>query len=124
MYSQKVMEHFLNPRNVGEIEGANAVAEVGNTSCGDIMKMYLNIEDGIIKDAKFRTYGCCAAIASSSVITEMIKGMSIKQALELKNSDVIEALDGLPPVKAHCSVLAEQAVREAIEAYNKGGAEK
>lgn len=120
MYSQKVLEHFTNPRNVGEIKDANAVAEVGNTRCGDIMKMYLKIEDDIIKDASFQTYGCCAAIASSSVITEMIKGMSIKQALELKNSDVIDALDGLPPVKVHCSVLAEQAVREAIESYKKG----
>lgn len=120
MYSEKVMEHFANPHNVGELEGANAVGEVGNTQCGDVMRMYLKIEDDVIKDASFKTYGCCAAIASSSVATDMIKGMSLDEALKLKNSDVVAALDGLPPVKVHCSVLAEEAIRLAIDNYKKG----
>src|SRR5574344_1397860 len=117
MYSKKVMDHFSNPRNVGELENANAVAEVGNAKCGDIMKMYLYIEDDIIKDIKFKTFGCGAAIATSSIATEMIKGKSIKEALELTNKAVIEALDGLPPVKIHCSVLAEEAVNSTIQHY-------
>ena len=119
MYSEKVMEHFANPHNVGEMEDANAIGEVGNTHCGDIMRMYLKIEDNVIKDASFKTFGCCAAIASSSVATDLIKGKTIDEALELKNSDVVDALDGLPPVKVHCSVLAEEAIRQAIENYRK-----
>jgi nitrogen fixation NifU-like protein len=117
-YSQKVMDHFSNPRNVGEIIGANGVGEVGNAVCGDIMKMYLKINnDKIIEDVKFKTFGCGAAVATSSIATEMIKGKSIDQALELSNKAVIEALDGLPPAKIHCSVLAEQAVKAAISDY-------
>ena len=123
MYSEKVMEHFANPHNVGELEGYNAMGEVGNAHCGDIMRMYLKIEDDIIKDASFKTFGCCAAIASSSVATDMVKGKSVDEALSMKNSDVVEALDGLPPVKVHCSVLAEEAIKLAIENYRKGGGE-
>lgn len=119
MYSEKVMDHFMNPRNVGEIENAAGVGEVGNAKCGDIMKIYLDIEDGIVKDAKFKTFGCGSAIASSSMATEMIKGKTIQEALELSNKAVAEALDGLPPVKMHCSVLAEQAVRAALLDYAK-----
>ncbi len=119
MYSEKVMEHFANPHNVGEMADANAVGEVGNAHCGDIMRMYLKIEDDVIKDASFKTFGCCAAIASSSVATDMIKGKTVDEALQLKNSDVVDALDGLPPVKVHCSVLAEEAIRQAIENYKK-----
>ena len=120
MYSEKVMDHFANPHNVGELEGANAVGEVGNARCGDIMKMYLKIEDGVIKDASFKTFGCCAAIASSSITTDMIKGLTIEEALKLKNSDVVNGLDGLPPAKVHCSVLAEEAIKNAIDNYRKG----
>lgn len=120
MYSEKVMEHFTSPHNVGVLEDYNAVGEVGNAHCGDIMRMYLKIEDDIIKDASFKTFGCCAAIASSSVATDMIKGMTIDEALKLKNEDVVEALDGLPPVKIHCSVLAEEAIKKAIENYREG----
>ncbi|NLT97467.1 MAG: Fe-S cluster assembly scaffold protein NifU [Christensenellaceae bacterium] len=120
MYSEKVMEHFANPHNMGELEDYNAVGEVGNAHCGDIMRMYLKIEDNIIKDASFKTFGCCAAIASSSVATDMIKGMTIDEALKLKNEDVVKALDGLPPVKIHCSVLAEEAIKKAIENYREG----
>jgi nitrogen fixation NifU-like protein len=120
MYSEKVMEHFTNPHNVGEMEDANAVGEVGNARCGDIMRMYLKIHDDVIEDASFKTFGCCAAIASSSVATDLIKGKRIDEALRLKNSDVVEALDGLPSVKIHCSVLAEEAIRQAIENYRKG----
>lgn len=119
MYSEKVMEHFASPHNVGELKDANAVGEVGNPQCGDIMRMYLKIEDDVIKDASFKTFGCCAAIASSSVATDMIKGKSVEEALALKNSDVVEALDGLPPVKIHCSVLAEEAIKSAIDNYRK-----
>ena len=114
LYSEKVFDHFSNPRNVGEIEDANGVGEVGNARCGDIMKMYLKIEDGIIKDVKFKTFGCGAAIATSSMATEMIKGKPLDEALKLTNKAVVEALDGLPAVKIHCSVLAEQAVKAAI----------
>ena len=117
MYSEKVMDHFSNPRNVGEIENANAVGEVGNAKCGDIMKIYMDIEDDIIKDVKFKTFGCGAAIATSSIATEMVKGKSVKEALELTNKAVVEALDGLPSQKIHCSVLAEEAVKAAILDY-------
>ena len=116
-YSQKVMDHFMNPRNTGEIADANAVGEVGNSVCGDIMKMYLKIKDDVIEDVKFKTFGCGAAVATSSIATEMIKGKTIEEALTLSNKAVIEALDGLPPAKLHCSVLAEQAVKAAISDY-------
>lgn len=117
MYTAKVMEHFSNPRNVGEIENANAVGTVGNARCGDIMKIYMLIEDEIIKDIKFKTFGCGAAVATSSMATELIKGKTIKEALTLTNSAVAEALDGLPPAKMHCSVLAEEAIKAAISDY-------
>lgn len=119
MYSEKVMDHFANPRNVGEIEDANGVGTVGNAKCGDIMKIYLKIEDNIIQDVKFQTFGCGAAIATSSMATEMVKGKSLEEALTLTNKAVAEALDGLPPVKMHCSVLAEEALKAAIEDYMK-----
>ena len=120
IYSEKVMDHFQNPRNVGKIEDADGVGEVGNAKCGDIMKIYLKVDDnGIITDVKFNTYGCASAIATSSMATELIKGKSVKDALALTNSAVVEALDGLPPVKVHCSVLAEEAVRSAIADYYK-----
>lgn len=119
IYSEKVMDHFSNPRNVGEIEDASAVGEVGNAVCGDIMRIYLKIEDNIITDVKFKTFGCGAAIATSSMATEMIKGKSLDDALELTNKAVVEALDGLPPAKLHCSVLAEEAVKAAISDYYK-----
>ena len=120
LYSEKVMDHFTNPRNVGEIEDAQGVGVVGNAKCGDIMKIYLEIdENDIITDCKFKTFGCGAAIATSSMATELIKGKSVKEALTLTNSAVVEALDGLPPVKVHCSVLAEEAVRSAIADYYK-----
>lgn len=124
MYSDKVMDHFMNPRNVGDIEGANGVGEVGNPKCGDIMKMYLQVEDNIIKDVKFKTFGCGAAIATSSMSTELIKGKTLEEAWELTNKAVAEALGGLPPVKMHCSVLAEQAIHRAINDYRiKNGLE-
>lgn len=124
MYSEKVMDHFQNPRNVGEIEDAQGIGEVGNAKCGDIMKVFLKIEDNIIKDAKFQTYGCGSAIASSSMATELIIGKSVDEALNLTNVAVAEALDGLPPVKMHCSVLAEEAIRKAINDYRvKNGME-
>ena len=119
LYSKKVMDHFENPRNVGEIADADGVGEVGNATCGDIMKIYLKIKDDIIEDVKFKTFGCGAAIATSSMATELIKGKSVEQALELTNKAVIEALDGLPPAKIHCSVLAEEAVKAAIVDYYK-----
>ena len=119
-YSEKVMDHFANPRNVGEFEDAQGVGVVGNAKCGDIMKMYLQIdENDVISDCKFKTFGCGAAIATSSMATELIKGKSVKEALALTNSAVVEALDGLPPVKIHCSVLAEEAVKAAIADYYK-----
>ncbi|MBQ3404333.1 MAG: Fe-S cluster assembly scaffold protein NifU [Oscillospiraceae bacterium] len=117
LYSDKVMDHFRNPRNVGVIEDADGVGEVGNARCGDIMKMYLKIDDGIISDVKFETFGCASAIASSSMATELIKGRPISEALSLTNKAVAEALDGLPAYKMHCSVLAEEAVRLALEDY-------
>ncbi len=120
MYTEQVMEHFTNPRNMGELLDANGVGEVGNAKCGDIMKIYLKIENGIIEDVKFKTYGCASAIATSSIATEMIKGKPVEDALKLSNKAVVEALGGLPPHKIHCSVLAEQAVKEALWNYYEG----
>ena len=117
LYSEKVMDHFTNPRNVGEMENADGIGEVGNAKCGDIMKIYLKIDNNIITDVKFNTFGCGSAIASSSMATEMIKGKSVDEALELTNKAVVEALDGLPPHKIHCSVLAEEAVKAALKDY-------
>jgi len=116
-YSEKVMEHFKNPRNVGEMENPDGVGHVGNPVCGDIMELYIKVKDSIIVDAKFKTFGCGAAIATSSMVTELVKGKSIKEALKISNKAVAEALDGLPPVKMHCSVLAEEALKSAIEDY-------
>ncbi|MBE7056394.1 MAG: Fe-S cluster assembly scaffold protein NifU [Ruminococcaceae bacterium] len=116
-YSEKVMDHFMNPRNVGKIEDADGVGEVGNAKCGDIMKMYIKVENNILVDVKFNTFGCASAIATSSMATELIKGKTVEEALELTNKAVAEALDGLPPVKMHCSVLAEEAIKAAIEDY-------
>ncbi len=122
LYSEKVMDHLRNPRNVGEIEDADGIGEVGNAKCGDIMKMYLKIDAGIITDVKFKTFGCGSAIATSSIATEMIKGKSVVEALELTNKSVVEALDGLPSYKIHCSVLAEEAVKAAVkDYYDKNG---
>jgi len=119
MYSEKVMEHFANPRNVGELTEYNAVGEVGNAKCGDIMKIYMKIEGDVIKDVSFKTFGCGAAVATSSMATELVKGKTIKEALNITNKAVTEALDGLPNEKIHCSVLAEQAIRAAITDYYK-----
>jgi len=119
VYSEQVMDHFVNPRNVGEIEDANGIGEIGNAKCGDIMKMYIKVENGIIVDVKFKTFGCGSAIATSSIATEMIMGKSIEEALTLSNKAVVEALGGLPAHKIHCSVLAEQAIRAAIADYYK-----
>lgn len=118
LYSEKVMDHFRNPRNVGVIENADGIGEVGNARCGDIMKIYLKIEDEKIKDVKFETFGCGSAIASSSMATELIKGKPVSEAMELTNKAVAEALDGLPPHKMHCSVLAEEAIKKALEDYS------
>ncbi len=123
-YSKEVMDHFRNPRNVGELENANAIGEVGNAKCGDIMRMYLDIDDesGVIKDVTFETFGCGSAIATSSMATEMVKGHTVKEAMKLTNQAVVEALGGLPPQKIHCSVLAEQAIKAAlVDYYNKKG---
>ena len=117
LYSEKVMEHFRNPRNVGAIEDADGVGEVGNAKCGDIMKIYLSIKNDVIEDVKFETFGCGSAIASSSMATELIKGKKVSEALELTNKAVVEALDGLPPQKVHCSVLAEEAIKLALKDY-------
>ncbi len=117
LYSDRVMDHFSNPRNVGELDDANGIGEVGNAKCGDIMKMYIKVDKGVITDVRFKTFGCGAAIATSSMATEMIKGKTIEDALKVTNKAVVEALEGLPPVKVHCSVLAEQAVRAAISDY-------
>ncbi len=117
MYTKQVMDHFENPRNVGELADANGIGEVGNAKCGDIMRMYLKIENGIIADVKFKTYGCASAIATSSIATELIKGQPIEKALELSNKAVVEALGGLPTHKIHCSVLAEQAIKAALADY-------
>ena len=116
-YSEKVMDHFANPRNVGELADANGVGEVGNSKCGDIMRMYIKVKDNVIEDVSFKTFGCGAAIATSSMATELIKGKTIDEALKLTNRAVMEALDGLPPVKVHCSVLAEQAIKAAVADY-------
>ena len=124
MYTEKVLDHFSNPRNMGEVEGANGVGMVGNAKCGDIMQMFIKVnDDGIIEDVGFKTFGCGAAIATSSMATELIKGKSVEEALKLSNAAVVEALDGLPPQKIHCSVLAEEAVRAAVEDYEKRKAE-
>lgn len=124
MYNAKVLETFANPKNVGEIENASGVGTVGNASCGDIMQVFLKIEDDKIVDAKFKTFGCAAAIASSDTACEMIKGKSLEDALKIKNSDVVETLEGLPPQKIHCSVLAEEAIAEAIKDYRAKQANK
>lgn len=116
-YSEKVMDHFAHPRNVGELSDANGVGEVGNSRCGDIMKMFIKVKDNVIEDVSFKTFGCGAAVATSSMATEMIKGKTLDEALKLTNKAVMEALDGLPPVKVHCSVLAEQAIKAAISDY-------
>ncbi len=117
LYSEKVLDHFSNPRNVGEITDADGIGEVGNAKCGDIMKMYIKVDNGIICDVKFKTFGCGAAVATSSIATELIKGKPIEEALKLTNKAVVEALDGLPAVKLHCSVLAEQAIKSALSDY-------
>ena len=117
LYSDKVMDHFANPRNVGEIEDADGIGEVGNAKCGDIMKMYIKVDNGVITDVKFKTFGCGAAVATSSIATEMIMGKSIDDALKVTNKAVVEALEGLPPQKLHCSVLAEQAMKAALSDY-------
>jgi nitrogen fixation NifU-like protein len=119
MYSEKVMEHFSNPRNVGEVEDANGVGTVGNPQCGDIMKLSIRVEDDVIKDVKFKTFGCGAAIATSSMVTELVKGKRLEEAEKISNATVAEALDGLPPVKMHCSNLAADALHSAIEDYRK-----
>jgi len=125
LYSDKVMDHFRNPRNVGDMENPDGIGHVGNPVCGDIMELYIKVEEGIVTDAKFKTFGCGAAIATSSMVTEMVKGKSISEALEISNKAVVEALDGLPPVKIHCSVLAEEALKSAIEDYfEKTGKQK
>jgi nitrogen fixation protein NifU and related proteins len=118
-YSEKVMDHFLHPRNVGEIPDASGVGTVGNPVCGDVMKMYLKVENGVIVDAKFKTFGCGAAISTSSMVTEMVKGKTLDEALKVSNRAVADALGGLPPVKLHCSVLAEEAIKSAIKDYYK-----
>jgi len=117
LYNEKVMEHFKNPRNVGEMENPDGIGHVGNPVCGDIMELYIKVNDGIIVDAKFKTFGCAAAIATSSMVTEMVKGKSIEETLKISNKAVVEALDGLPPAKVHCSVMAEEALKAAIEDY-------
>ena len=117
LYSDKVMDHFRNPRNLGKLDDADGIGEVGNAKCGDIMRMYIKVDDGVISDVKFNTFGCGSAIATSSMATELIKGKSVDKALELSNKAVVEALDGLPTHKIHCSVLAEEAVRAAVKDY-------
>jgi len=123
-YSEKVLDHFRNPRNVGKIENPDGVGHVGNPQCGDIMELYIKVENGIVTDTKFMTFGCGAAIATSSMVTEMVKGKTIKEALEISNKAVAEALGGLPPIKMHCSLLAEQALKSAIEDYLKKSNQK
>jgi nitrogen fixation NifU-like protein len=117
LYSEKVMEHFKNPRNVGEMEDPDGVGRVGDPICGDVMELYIKVNDGVIVDVKFKTFGCAAAIATSSMVTEMVKGKSVEEALKISNNAVVEALDGLPSAKVHCSVLAEDALKAAIENY-------
>lgn len=124
MYTEKVLDHFSNPRNLGEIEGANGMGMVGNAKCGDIMQMFIKVnDDDVIEEVGFKTFGCGAAIATSSMATEMIKGKKVEEALRLSNAAVVEALEGLPPAKIHCSVLAEEAVKAAVEDYQKRKAE-
>ena len=118
-YSKKVMDHFLNPRNVGEMKDADGIGEAGNPVCGDIMRMYIKVKDNVITDIKFLTYGCGAAVATSSMVTEMVKGKTIEEALKITNKQVAEALDGLPPIKMHCSLLAEEGIKAAIDDYKK-----
>ncbi len=117
MYSEKVIEHFRNPRNMGRIENADGIGKVGNPICGDVMYIYIKVEDDKIVDCKFETFGCAAAIATSSMVTEMVKGKTLEEALKITNREVTEALDGLPPIKYHCSVLAEEGIKAAIEDY-------
>jgi len=117
VYSEKVMEHFMNPRNMGEIPNANGIGKVGNPVCGDLMTIYIKVDDNVITDIKFKTFGCGAAIATSSMVTELVKGKTIEEALKVTNKDVAEKLDGLPPVKMHCSLLAEEGIKSAIENY-------
>ncbi len=117
LYTEKVMDHFMNPRNMGEIEDASGIGTVGNAKCGDIMRMYLDIRDGVIEDARFKTFGCVAAVATSSISTELVKGKTVHDALTVTNKAVVEALDGLPPAKIHCSLLAEEALRAALWDY-------
>ena len=125
VYTEKVMDHFKNPRNIGEIENADGVGTVGNAKCGDIMQMFIKVENDIIVDVKFKTFGCGAAIATSSMATELVKGKSVDDALKLTNAAVVEALEGLPPVKVHCSVLAEEAIKAAVaDYYKKNGIDK
>ena len=119
LYNDNVMEHFRNPRNVGEMENPDGVGRVGDPICGDVMELYIKVKDGIIVDAKFKTFGCAAAIATSSMVTDMVKGKSVEEALKISNKAVVEALHGLPPAKVHCSVLAEDALKSAIENYLK-----
>ncbi len=119
MYTEKLMDHFRNPRNMGRIENADGVGTVGNPVCGDVMKLYIKVKDNRIEDIKFETFGCAAAIGTSSMITELAKGKTLEEALEIKNADIAESLDGLPPVKMHCSVLAEDALKAAINNYKK-----
>ena len=123
-YSEKVMDHFMNPRNVGVIEDADAIGEVGNPRCGDIMRMYLKIKNNVIEDIKFQTFGCGAAVATSSMVTELVKGKTLEEALKVTKMDVADALDGLPPIKMHCSNLAEEAIKLAIENYRKNNEKK
>jgi nitrogen fixation NifU-like protein len=117
LYNEKVIEHFKNPRNVGEMENPDGVGRVGDPVCGDVMELYIKVKDGIVVEAKFKTFGCAAAIATSSMVTEMVKGKRVEEALKISNKAVVEALDGLPPAKVHCSVLAEDALKAAIENY-------
>ena len=124
MYTERVMDHFCNPRNLGEVENYNAEGTVGNAKCGDIMRITMRIEDDIIKDVKFKTFGCGAAIATSSIATEMVMGRTVQQALGITNTEVVEALEGLPPEKIHCSVLAEEAIKKAIGNYSKSCTEE
>ena len=123
-YSEKVMEHFKNPHNVGEIPDADGIGNVGNPVCGDIMRLYIKVENGRIKDAKFKTFGCAAAIATSSMVTDLVRGKTVEEALQISNKAVASALDGLPPIKMHCSMLAEEALKSAIEDYLKKKAHK
>ena len=124
LYSDKVMEHFRNPRNVGDMEDPDGIGHVGNPVCGDIMELYIRVKDNIITDARFKTFGCGAAIATSSMVTELVRGKSIEEALEISNKAVVEALDGLPAIKLHCSVLAEEALKSAIEDYQSKSGKK